>query len=309
MREKKVIQILESAEELQDSITVPEIEEQFSKSLLRENIQLPFTITRFEGARGDEFISTELEEASEVSVGFLKPVTFKVDVKNTTGYVLRKMAAGILVSFLLVVLTILSFLFLLRNLMHQRKLTLLKNDFISNITHELKTPIATVSVAIEAMKNFNALDNPARTQEYLTISANELQRLSLLVDKVLRLSMYEKKEIKFNKESFDLGGLVKEIMETMKLQFENQKAQTSVELSGTNFILEADKRHLTSVIYNLLDNALKYCENDPHITVEIIDQVKYLELRVKTMVLAFLTSISKKFSDNSFACQMETDTI
>src|SRR5690606_3483798 len=100
----------------------------------------------------------------------------------------------ITVSLLLVGLTVLSFVLLLRNLIQQRKLTRLKNDFISNITHELKTPIATVNVAIEALRNFNALDDPHRTREYLDISANELQRLSLLVDKVLKLSMFEKKQ-------------------------------------------------------------------------------------------------------------------
>ncbi|MEI9958365.1 MAG: histidine kinase dimerization/phospho-acceptor domain-containing protein [Ferruginibacter sp.] len=79
------------------------------------------------------------------------------------------------------------FLLLYRNLNRQRRLTELKNEFIGNITHELKTPISTVGVAIEAIQNFNALHDTARTKEYLHIAGNELQRLSLLVDKVLRL--------------------------------------------------------------------------------------------------------------------------
>ena len=94
-----------------------------------------------------------------------------------------------------------------RNWQQQKKLTQLKNDFIGNITHELKTPIATVSVAIEALKNFNALQDPQRTQEYLDISANELQRLSLLVDKVLKLSMFEKEQIELKNEYFDMTGI------------------------------------------------------------------------------------------------------
>lgn len=83
---------------------------------------------------------------------------------------------------------------LYRNLLKQQRLSELKNEFISNVTHELKTPIATVGVAIEALKNFDAIQNPERTKEYLDISSNELHRLNLLVDKVLKLSMFENRK-------------------------------------------------------------------------------------------------------------------
>src|SRR5438105_6512661 len=106
---------------------------------------------------------------------------------------------------------------LYRNVLKQQRLAALKNEFIGNITHELKTPIATVGVAIEALRNFNAIDDPQKTKEYLDISSGELQRLSLLVDKVLKLSMFEKREIELNKECFDLRQLIRETLDTMKL--------------------------------------------------------------------------------------------
>ena len=277
---KTFIKVLETTTGIQDSITVPEVEQQYRTMLAREKINLAFTITKTPGIGSDEFLPPDLEGANEVSIGLLKPSTFRVDLGNTTGYILRKMSPIILVSTLLIALTVLSFLLLFRNLMRQRRLTQLKNDFISNITHELKTPIATVSVAIEAMKNFNVLDDPQRTQEYLNISANELQRLSLLVDKVLRLSMFEKKEILFKKEMFDFSQLATEVMDSMKLQFEKSQAETSLEFIGVNFMIEADKRHLASVIYNLLDNAVKYSNEKPVINVSITDRQNFLELRV-----------------------------
>lgn len=222
----------------------------------------------------------ELEEENEVTIGFTKPVTFRLNVQNTTGFILRKMSPIILLSVLLVGLTVLSFVLLFRNLIRQNRLAKLKNDFISNITHELKTPIATVSVAIEAMKNFNVLEDRKRTREYLDISTNELQRLSLLVDKVLRLSMFEKKEIQFKKESFDLRQLAVEVMDSMKVQFEQQRARTTIEYTGDNFTIEADRRHLASVMYNLLDNALKYSPSDAVIHVEVADRSTFLEFKV-----------------------------
>ena len=278
--ERTVIQFLETAEAMQDSVTVKEVESEYREMLAREKIQLPFIITKHPGIRREEFMPPELEEANEVTIGFAKPVTFRVNVQDTTGYILGKMSPIILVSVLLVGLTVFSFVLLFRNLIRQNRLAQLKNDFISNITHELKTPIATVSVAIEAMKNFNVLDDPKRTQEYLNISTNELQRLTLLVDKVLRLSMFEKKEIQFKKESFDIGQLAVEVMESMKLQFEQQRARTTIEYTGNNFTIEADRRHLASVIYNLLDNALKYSQADAVIKVEIADRSTFLEVKV-----------------------------
>lgn len=243
---------------------------------------------------------TDFEEDNSVSIGFSKPVTFRMDVGGTLGYIMRKMSPIILVSFLLISITVLSFVLLFRNLMRERKLTQLKSDFISNVTHELKTPIATVSVAIEAMKKFNVLQNPARTQEYLNISTNELQRLSLLVDNVLRLSMFEKKQIQFKKETFDLVQLINEVTESMKLQSEKQSAQVSIELSGTNFIIEADKRHIASVIYNLLDNALKYTTSRPAIQVEVLDESTYIELRVSDNGIGISQEYKSKVFDQFF---------
>jgi two-component system phosphate regulon sensor histidine kinase PhoR len=167
---------------------------------------------------------------------------------------------------------------LYRNLINQRRLAEIKNDFISNITHELKTPIATVNVAIEAMRNFNALQDPARTKEYLDISAIELQRLSLLVDKVLRLSMFEKKEIELKKEWFSLGDLVKEVMASMRLQFEKHKAKVNLQMSGESTGIQADKLHIISVVYNLIDNALKYSNTKPVIDIDIKDESDLVQI-------------------------------
>ncbi|HJS54407.1 MAG TPA: HAMP domain-containing sensor histidine kinase, partial [Chitinophagaceae bacterium] len=172
-------------------------------------------------------------------------------------YLLKKLASPILFSVFLVGVTVLSFVLLHRNLQRQKKLTEIKNEFISNITHELKTPIATVGVAIEALKNFNAINDPERTQEYLDISQNELHRLSLLVDKVLKLSMFENKEIELKYESFDLKEVVDEVVSSMRLQIEKYQANVSVNVGG-NTSLQGDRLHLLSVVFNLLDNALKY---------------------------------------------------
>ena len=145
------------------------------------------------------------------------------------------------------------------NFIKQKQLTALKNAFISNITHELKTPIATVSVALEALQSFDALENRALTKEYLDISRSELQRLSMLVDKVLKLAIFDEKEPELQLESVNLPDLVRRVAESLRIQFEKNGAVFNLAYpKNSALIIEADPTHLTSVVYNLLDNALKY---------------------------------------------------
>ncbi len=269
MRGNAVFDFLSGVDSLQDSITVKDVVDRYGKTLQQEKINVPFNVTMRKLPAQHSLVPPGEPEDNTVTIGFAKPVSYTVNFENSSWYILKKLSQPIIISCLLVGITIFSFLLMYRNMVRQRNLTQLKNDFISNITHELKTPIATVSVAIEALRNFNALDDPMRTREYLDISANELQRLSLLVDKVLKLSMFEKKEIELKKELFDLKELATEVIGTMRLLFDKHHAVVTFNTTGDNFMIEADKLHLTSVIYNLLDNALKYSRESPVINVDL----------------------------------------
>src|SRR4029078_11588681 len=227
---------------IDDSVTIKEVTEAYAKRLQDEDLNINFKVARLDSVYPDR--------PNAVTVGLTKPSTYTFSMQNTLGYMLGKLKLPILFSILLLGVTIAAFVMLYRNMIKQHRLSALKNEFISNITHELKTPIATVGVAIEALKNFNALEDPRRTREYLDISQNELQRLNLLVDKVLKLSVFENKAIELKKEIFDLRQLTEEIMNSMKLQFEKYRANVSLNAEGGNYSLEADKLHITSVIYN-----------------------------------------------------------
>lgn len=295
----RVIQLIEGVDSLQDTVSIKEVEQKFKEEMAKERINVPYTISRTETNPGTLNLKRN-DEKNEVTLGLVRPYTFRLDLENTVPYILRKLSPQILVSVLLIALTVLSFVLLLRNLIQQRKLTQLKNDFISNITHELKTPIATVSVAIEALKNFNALHDPQRTKEYLDISGNELQRLSLLVDKVLKLSMFEKQQIEVKKEAFDCKLLVEEVLASMRLQFEKYKAQVNIETNGSNFTVVADRLHFTSVIFNLLDNALKYSKANPSIQVALKDLPAQLELSVTDNGIGIALEDQKRIFEKFF---------
>lgn len=192
---------------------------------------------------------------------------YRAEISDYRMFLLRRIGPQILFSALLLALTALAFGFFYQSLRRQMRLTEIKNDFIRNMTHELKTPLSTVSVAIEALQHFDALADPERTKEYLAISQMELHRLSLLVDKVLQMALFEQGEPQLKRESLDLRQIVEEVTGAMKLQFEKHGAALTLTVQGDRFNLRGDRLHLLSVVYNLLDNALKYSLSNPKIEV------------------------------------------
>lgn len=268
-----------------DSLSRKQIDSAYRHDLLKSKIKVAFTIVSKpvtgNPRKFEDSVDKKSMHTNYAIVGLSNPVAYQAQLGSSFNHLLGKITYPILVSLLLITLTTASFIFLYRNLLAQQRLTQIKNDFISNITHELKTPIATVNVAIEALRSFNAMENPARTKEYLDISSAELQRLSLLVDKVLKLSLFENREIELRKEQFDLRQLVDEVAKTMQLQFQKTKAVVKLEAEGSNFMVNADKLHITSVVYNLLDNALKYSPEKPEILVKVTEKRNSVELQVK----------------------------
>jgi two-component system phosphate regulon sensor histidine kinase PhoR len=247
-----------------DSLPVSQLTTVFAKVLKSGKLEVPFTISKQEN---DSVFREERDFQPDLPFGNFAGYSLKLG--NTFPYLISKITAPLLFSIFLIGVTVLSFVLLYRTLIRQHRLAVMKNEFISNITHELKTPIATVGVAIEALRNFGAAESPEKTTEYLDISAAELQRLGLLVDKVLKLSMFESRQTQLKKELFDLRELVNEVLNIMKLQFEKCGAVVGVKTEGDNFMIEADRLHMISVLYNLLDNAVKYSSSNPVIDVQL----------------------------------------
>jgi two-component system phosphate regulon sensor histidine kinase PhoR len=292
-----IVRFLYDMDSLQDSIKIREVDSAYKRLLQSENLPIAFTVSKTNSTHSrfpDELLT------NEVTIGIKNPVTYKVEIGNLFLVIIRRLSSPIMFSLFLVGFTVFSFVLLYRNLVQQKKLTAFKNDFISNITHELKTPIATVTVAIEALKNFNALNDPRRTKEYLDISANELQRLSLLVDKVLKLSMFENQAISLNKEWVDIKQLIGEVMESMRLQFEKQNAQVVLEAEDKDFTIHADKLHITSVVYNLLDNALKYSPRAPSIKISLRHHGHYIDLLIQDNGIGISPEYKEKIFEKFF---------
>jgi signal transduction histidine kinase len=171
-------------------------------------------------------------------------------------YLLKRMSWLLGCSLLLLLLTTGCFVFMLRTILRQKKLSDIKNDFINNMTHELKTPISTVSAAVDALLHFGALDDRRKTEEYLHISQNNLQRLSDLVEKVLNLAQEERQELEFHTEPVGLAEMLCDLAANHRV-----KAAKTVIFNmhipfGTT--INVDRIHFGNVLNNLIDNAIKY---------------------------------------------------
>jgi signal transduction histidine kinase len=161
-----------------------------------------------------------------------------------------------------------------------------------------------VGVAIEALQNFGALEDPNKTKEYLNIAQQEINRLSILVEKVLNTSLFERPDFPIKKEEINMQELILSVLNSMKLQFQNKKALVDFTSHGDNFQISGDRTHVTSVIYNLVENALKYSPINPKIKINL--QTKEQELHLS--IIDNGLGIPKEFHDKIFEKFFRTPT-
>ncbi|MGE0077265.1 MAG: sensor histidine kinase [Bacteroidales bacterium] len=203
-----------------------------------------------------------------------------VKIENYSFYLIRKLTPNILFSLLLLLTTGAAFIISYSNLKKQLLLNKIRDEFVGNITHELKTPVATVKVALEALNEFNIKDNPEQSAEYIKIATLELDRLDFLIQKVLTSSIYESNSNVMNFEIVDLDEVSSEVIKTLQIRFESENATVTKECVGTEFKIWADRIHIQGIITNLIDNSLKYNAGNPTIKLNINSPENTVELSV-----------------------------
>ncbi len=159
------------------------------------------------------------------------------------------------------------FAFSVTVIMRQYRLAEVKTDFINNMTHELKTPISTISLSAEMMMRLPEI-TAEQIQKYASIIYKENKRLEHQVERVLNVAKLDKDQVVLNKDQFDVNELLDEVKENFELHHFEKGGVIHIDLNADNHIIQADAVHLTNVIYNLLENAVKYCESVPNITIQ-----------------------------------------
>jgi len=185
-----------------------------------------------------------------------KNSTLKMNFDNATKQVLLRSSMGILLSTLLVLAVISSLFYLLKIIKQQKELAEVKNDLISNITHEFKTPIATIGVALESIKNFKVIEDKHKTERYLDMSSAQLSKLNIMVEKLLETATLDSENLDLNKEEVNLTDLLSTVVSKHQLQIDEKSI--SFKFDEENFLAQVDVFHFENAINNLLDNAIKY---------------------------------------------------
>jgi two-component system phosphate regulon sensor histidine kinase PhoR len=179
-----------------------------------------------------------------------------------TGLVLAGMKGSLLLSVLFSLLVLGVFYYTIRLILKQKKLSDIKNDFVNNMTHELKTPIATISLAVDAINNPVIRNDNEKFGDYSRILKEENQKLNGHVERVLQLSLLERGELQLHKTEVNLNELIRLVINSFKLRINEQKAHMNFIPGVNNLVIQGDEHHLRAMFSNLLDNALKYASAD-----------------------------------------------
>ncbi|MFM8433213.1 MAG: sensor histidine kinase [Bacteroidota bacterium] len=186
---------------------------------------------------------------------------------GTVVYLLEKMSLLLVASALLTFIVVFGFGFTISSLLKQKKLSDIKSDFINNMTHEFKTPIATISLAVDSLRSPKVASDPEKADYFMRIIREENKRMNSQVERVLQMAQIDQGELKLKQEKVDMHDLIENAIRQISIQVENRHGVISSSLEAEDPTLTGDPVHLSNLIFNLLDNANKYSIEKPDINV------------------------------------------
>ena len=220
-----------------------------------------------------------LIQSRRVSITMNEDFGLQGFVVDANQLIYQRMLYAFMLSVFFVLLTTACYFYLIRTILRQKTIAQIKNDFINNMTHELKTPITITYSAIDALQTFRLADNPVKREEYFTICKQQLKQLTELVEKILSMAIDERKNFHLQKEQFQLEPIVKRLSEQFVLKA-NKPVRFQIENEWGEQPVYADKFHLTHVIANLIDNAIKYSGEEVNISIQLKRNKLNLEIDI-----------------------------
>lgn len=215
------------------------------------------------------FESTAIRITPEAS---MQPETFFLYVKEPQNYIMRQMASMIIASILFTIIIISAFALTIRTMLRQKNISEIKSDFINNMTHELKTPLATISLAVDALNNEKVINDSEKIKYYSGMIKEENKRMHKQVETILQAAKLEKQEdLNLNIQSLDAHAAIDKVAKNLSLQIQEKSGELHLNLMASKSFIDVDEMHFSNIIFNLLDNAIKYSKNAPiiHITTQV----------------------------------------
>ena len=265
----------------QERLDYAALDSLLSKELLQKKITIAYgfdhykedTLYKNYGVGND---SSGAYKATSKSTYFNNKERLDIYFSDPNIITLKRSSTGILLSFLLSLAVISSLFYLLKIIKGQKQLAEIKNDLISNITHEFKTPIATVSTAIEALESFNENEDKEKAKKYLNISSLQLKKLHQMVEKLLETAMLDSENLLLNKERTDLISLIEKLVQKHRMTATAKQIKFSSNVNELR--IKVDRFHIENAVSNLIDNAIKYGGDLIEITITSV--LKNVEIAV-----------------------------
>lgn len=254
-------------------LSPPEMDKIIQQSLEANNIHEPFeyaitNIFRTPIALSDGFQPDYYNSASTMHI-LLTPEkanfreTLHLYIREDGHYILGKMGWMIGASVVFTSIIISAFALTIRTLFTQKKLSEIKSDFINNMTHELKTPLATISLAIDALTNEKVIGDPAKIRYYSAMIKEENQRMNKQVETILQSARTEQQDLRMELKPLDAHLLIRKVADNLSLQIREKNGQLNLHLHASRHRILADEVHFSNMVFNLLDNAIKYARDLP----------------------------------------------
>lgn len=275
----------------EDRISYEKIDSLFAIELESKGIKTPFIFDLLDAETNLLSFSVEKDESSELKDTPYRVRLFPNDFVESdylllyfpdqTNYVLKNSWKVLVTSIFLVCILILLFYSSISTIYKQKKLSLIKNDFINNMTHELKTPIATISLACEVLSDQTISINKDQQSSYVKMISDENKRLSVLVDNVLKSAVWDSAELELSLQEEKLHRIIVKIAKSFEIQTKKRNGSLAINLDASDDKVLIDRVHISNVIYNLLDNANKYSPEEPLIEIHTFNEKNQFILSIK----------------------------
>jgi two-component system phosphate regulon sensor histidine kinase PhoR len=231
---------------------------------------------------------------------FVTPQYLSVHFPNQKNYLLKTMWVMLSVSVIVIFILVFAFYFSIATISKQKKLSAIKNDFISNMTHEFKTPISTISLAAEMLSDQSIAKTPEKQERFVKMIREENKRLSILVESILQTSILDKGEFKLKPTNIDVHEIISQAIQNTQLLIDQRNGRITKQLLADNCIIYADKVHLTNIVFNLIDNAVKYTKEQPEIVISTKNTKNGIEISVKDNGIGISKDNQRKIFDKFY---------
>lgn len=223
---------------------------------------------------------------------------------NERGFLIGQMAGLLVISISLILIIIFSFTYTVLTIYRQKRLSEMKNDFINNMTHEFKTPISTISLACQALKDKDVIKTENVYDAYIGVIGEENLRLGAMAEKILQSAVLEKRQLELNKEWFDIHEVIADVVSKIGIQVQIKDGSICTDLNAEPSKIHADKVHFTNLINNLLDNANKYTPQKPKIRVSTENVKTGIMISIEDNGIGISKKNQKKIFDKLFRVPM-----